>query len=119
MSASVPIAMSPAVQSRLSRVGVRVTTTGSGGPALEIDPTPRPVVDKWTAGRFVVWAGAGALGLDRGTAYMVAAVWELIELQWGREVLDTLPNRAADLVAAAGGFEVGRHVRRRLQEEAS
>lgn len=102
-------------RARLERVGL-VVSRSDEVVRLEVDPEPPPVVDRWTLGRAAVWTAAGRVGLDRGTAYMCAAVWELLELQWGRRVIDTVPNRAADLVAAAAGYELGRHLRARAWE---
>lgn len=103
-------------QARLARVGLVVNRSAPGTVRLEVDPEPPPVVDRWTLGRAAVWAVAGRVGLDRGTAYMCAAPLELVELQWGRQIIDTVPNRAADLVAAAAGYELGRHMRARREE---
>lgn len=102
--------LTPEISARLARVGVVVQ-----GDELVTAPDP-PVIDRWTMARLGIWTLAGLAGLDRGTGYMVAGVWELAELQYGRQAVDTLPNRAADLVAAAAGFELGRHLRDRWSE---
>ena len=104
------------VRRRLDRVGLVIVRDAKGAQTLQVDPAPQPVIDRWTVARAAVWTTTGALGLDRGTAYMLAGVWELIELQWGRQAIDTLPNRAADLVASAAGYELGRHLRTRYIE---
>lgn len=97
--------------SRLRRVGLRVGEDPSGSPTVERDPTTRPVVDRYTLARILLWGICGYVGLDRGTSYLALGIYEIWEAERGRELLETPQHKGADLVAGIAGFEAGRYLR--------
>lgn len=98
------------IRTRLRRVGLVLLPDGTVALAAQ----QPPAVDRWTIARLTVWAGLGYIGMDRGTATVIGAVYEIAESQAGRERFDTPANRLADIVASFAGFELGRIARERI-----
>jgi len=82
--------------------------------------TNKDLVDGWSLVHMAVGAGAGAVGLPRGWAYGLAALYEVAEYAheypsgsaiFGTKEPESVGNVASDMVAFGVGFELARQGR--------